>query len=739
MKKSLTSQLKYYFVGLLSLCLLGGQPVKFAQDKTFFHGYLIQRPIIRIGLGVNLSDIRVSASSGMKIYEVNKSYKLVSDYTDDIIIKGHKEKLTEKFVIQVFTTDDRTEAEKVAQELKQKINDKVYITASADEMIEGVFQVRVGDFITRGDALSGIMRLLKIGYKDNWIITEEITDHESKPLWILVNDRLQSLNPNSDLYIIPDSPQSFLSYKGRDYRGIFILHASRKGVVLVNVLNLEDYLKAVVPSEFSPYQYRTIEAHKAQAVAARTYAIKNLNKYDDLGYDLCDTPASQFYKGMNAEHPLSTKAVEMTQGEVATYKGKLIDALYTSTCGGMTENVENVFQGPALAYLRSTECTYEKQKKWTLQAQNTMIPVYLRGKNISSEVVSLVSLGTIPKYLDPVIYGEEVSIEDTIASLLKVRELLGLEKKEINPEVTAVDYPTLARLIVEVLGWEERVKNLLLNSEVNFLLEGFGKELTLAENEKNALAYLIQAKIFPPADEMGDPRQSLTWGDLVFCLWGIIDTSHDLIQSGNFKSLDKRIIEVEEEEKSLVLAPDFFLAKNQEGDSAFVTQLTLLGGENIRWLENSGEIRMLEVMYPALSNTLDRSSSYTSWQSRISREDLQRRINRYYPVGKLIDIKPVKRGDSKRVIELDIIGQEGQVTVKGLRIRRALGLKETLFVIDREYNEEGGITHFIFTGRGWGHGVGLCQVGAYGMAQSGADYREILKKYYTNIKIAKIY
>ena len=739
MKKSLKSQLKYYFAGVLSLFLLGGNPVKLAQDKIFFHGYLIQRPILRIGLGVNLSDIRVSASSGMKIYEVNKSYKLVSDYTDEIIIKGHKEKLTEKFVIQVFTTDDRTEAEKAAQELKQKINDKVYISSAADEKIEGIFQVRVGDFITRGDALSGIMRLIQIGYKDNWIIREEVTDHESKPLWILVNDRLQSLNPNSDLYIIPDSPQSFLSYKGRDYRGLFILHASRKGVVLVNVLNLEDYLKAVVPSEFSPYQYRALEAHKAQAVAARTYAIKNLNKYDEVGYDLCDTPASQFYKGMNAEHPLSTRAVEMTQGEVATYKGKLIDALYTSTCGGMTENVENVFQGPALAYLRSTECTYEKQKKWIIQAQNTMIPVYFRGKNISAEVISLVSLGIIPKYLDPAIYKKAVSIEDTTASLLKVRELLGSEKKTINPEITAVDYPTLARLIVEVLSWEGRVKNLILNSEVDFLLEGFGKELTITENEKNALAYLIQSKILPPAAEMGDPRQSLTWGDLVFCLWGIIDASHDLIQTGNFKSLDERIIEVEEEEKSLVLAPDFFLAKNQEGDSAFVTHLTLLGGEDIRWLENDGEIRMLEVMYPALSNTLDRSSFYNSWQSRISREDLQNRINRYYPVGKLIDIKPVKRGDSKRVIELDIISQEGQITVKGLRIRRALGLKETLFVIDREYDEEGGITNFIFTGRGWGHGVGLCQVGAYGMAQNGADYREILKKYYHGIKLAKIY
>jgi len=60
-------------------------------------------------------------------------------------------------------------------------------------------------------------------------------------------------------------------------------------------------------------------------------------------------------------------------------------------------------------------------------------------------------------------------------------------------------------------------------------------------------------------------------------------------------------------------------------------------------------------------------------------------------------------------------------------------------VIDREYDEDGNISHFIFTGRGWGHGVGLCQVGAYGMAREGANYKKILKKYYKGIKIVKKY
>ncbi len=136
---------------------------------------------------------------------------------------------------------------------------------------------------------------------------------------------------------------------------------------------------------------------------------------------------------------------------------------------------------------------------------------------------------------------------------------------------------------------------------------------------------------------------------------------------------------------------------------------------------------------------MDRSSPFHRWKLRISREALENRINQYYPVGELVDIIPQRRGVSQRAVEILINGKETQTVVKGLRILRVLGLKETLFVIDREYDTEGRITHFTFYGRGFGHGVGLCQVGAFGMAQAGADYRKILKKYYSGIKISKIY
>ena len=107
----------------------------------------------------------------------------------------------------------------------------------------------------------------------------------------MIQGRLVNLDEDSALYLIPSNPQSYLTYDGRNYRGIFILRGSPRGTLLINVLNLEDYLKGVVPGELSPYIFGEPEALKAQAVAARTYALKNLGQYGDLGFDLAgDAP-----------------------------------------------------------------------------------------------------------------------------------------------------------------------------------------------------------------------------------------------------------------------------------------------------------------------------------------------------------------------------------------------------------------------------------------------------------------
>ncbi|MCK4759321.1 MAG: SpoIID/LytB domain-containing protein [Candidatus Aminicenantes bacterium] len=730
---------KYILIVCLSLVIFGWASVEFWEDETFFHGYQIEKPIIKIGLGVNLSLIQIQSSSGMKIYEVNPNYRLVAEDVADAQIKGSREKLTEKFLIQIAQTGDREDAEMLAKELRTEVDGKVSVTENVEGEISGIFQIKVGDFLTRGDALSFIKKLNQMGFKETWIIQEDVTEEESRPLWILVNDELKSLSDDTVLYFIPSQLQSYLSYKGRAYRGIFVLRATHKGIVLINILNLEDYLKSVVPSELSPHTYNELEAHKAQAVAARTYAIRNLGKYKDLGFNLDDSPRSQYYKGMRAEHPLSSEAVELTRGEVARYKGRLIDALYTSTCGGMTENVENVFvEGPTLPYLRSQECVYENQDEWLLKSGNAIQPVFMNGKNISSEVAYLVSLGVISGEEDPRFFEQTATFDDAVSWIKNAVSVMGKKNDEFHPAPSPLNFLALARLIADGFGWRSRVENLMAESETDFIMRDIEG---LSGEERDVMAYLVQSGILPLAKDLTDPERVLTRAELAFFVARVMKSYPDFGTEGIFKGLQGNTIELRLEKKTqqFVLSPDFFLFKNNGGGLVLTSHVYLLGGEKLRFFEKDGEVRQVEIQRPAHTNILDRRSIFHRWQKRITRNALERRINRFYPVGELVDVVPQKRGASKRAVEVLITGKETQVIVKGLRIRRVLGLNETLFVIEREYDKDGSITHFTFFGKGLGHGVGLCQVGAFGMALAGADYKQILKKYYHGIKITKSY
>ncbi|HHE04663.1 MAG TPA: SpoIID/LytB domain-containing protein, partial [candidate division WOR-3 bacterium] len=530
---------------------------------------------------------------------------------DEVFIKGFKEKLKEKYTIQVARAKKKEEAEIIAQDLKMKIEQKVYVRQSAEDGFFGRFKIIVGDFITRENALNYIGKLREHGIEDTWILREEITNEEFKPLWIMVGDEFKSLSDNTELYFIPSNPQSYLSYKGRDYRGIFTLKALSSGIVLVNTIYIEDYLKAVVPSELSPYDFPELEALKAQAIAARTYAVRNMDSNADLGYDLGDTPKSQFYLGMNAEHPISNQAVRETKGEVAVYRGKLINALYTSTCGGRTEDVENIFSGPALPYLRSTSCVYEKQREWQIESNKSFAPIYVKGENISPEVASLISLGVIPPKMRPDFFNELISVSEAESWLRSASALLG-KKHNLNKNTSKKSSFTLEMfvdMVIEMFAWQDRVSNLLLESEKDFILKNKGE---WAEKTEGNAAYLIQSGILPSFAKIGSSHRALTRGEVVLYLWKVMQSYKSFTKEGIFKAKheDKIELEMEEEKLQLALSPDIFLIRNYNGIYSFVSQLEVLGGEKVKWIETEGEVLLIEIIYPPYSNILDRSSTY---------------------------------------------------------------------------------------------------------------------------------
>lgn len=144
------------------------------------------------------------------------------------------------------------------------------------------------------------------------------------------------------------------------YHGAFELTPNSNGTFnLVNMIEVEDYLKGVVPNEM-PVRFG-LEALKAQTVAARNYALSPRIK-SSPNYDLVDSVASQVYFGANTEKELSNQAVEETEGIVAIYDWDLILAQYSSTAGGYTESFSNAFSDPKTKEFPSHEKPYLKAK-----------------------------------------------------------------------------------------------------------------------------------------------------------------------------------------------------------------------------------------------------------------------------------------------------------------------------------------------------------------------------------------
>jgi stage II sporulation protein D len=731
-------KLKYLFILFVAFFFFGGIPVEFGTEGVFFHGYMLPKPIIRVGLGANLKDIRIKASAGMKVYEVTSDYRLIADDAAEAQVKGGGEKLTEKFVVLLAHAKERDEAEQLAADLRARFGGKVTVAEDLEAEAAGVFEIKMGDFLTRGDALAKVAELAAAGLKDVWIEREDVVEAPSRPVWMLVDDELKSLENNPEIYFIPANPQSFLTLNGRSYRGFLVMRGSPKGIVVVNYVNLEDYLKSVVPGELSPGQFNAIEALKAQAVAARTYALRNMGQFGKYGYDLINTPRSQLYVGMSAEQEKSNLAVEATRGEVVRYKGELINALYTSTCGGRTEDAENVFAGRPVPYLKSVDCASEKQREWRIEAKSPVAPILVDGRNASLDIALLVGLGIVPMGAEPPDFHESASFDEAVEWIRDTRRLVGTKDRAFDPDTAALDFIGLARLLIDGFGWKARTEELLLPGEVDFLLKDLPQ---VQDKDRLAVAYCFQSGLFPSSVRTGDPQRPVSRAELAMALARVVKDHRDFFKTGTFRSAGKGTIEVGEdfERKTLPLSNHVRLLRTIESETDFATRLTLLGGENIRWLERDGQVAYLEVFYPPNSNVLDRSSRFNRWQVRKSAKELGVLVNQSYPIGSLVDIEVKSRGDSGRVTELVLTGSEATAKVHGFQIRAALGLRDTLFVVDRTYDEHGNVDQFTFSGRGWGHGVGLCQVGAYGMAVAGGKYQDILKKYYSGVKIDKIY
>ena len=156
------------------------------------------------------------------------------------------------------------------------------------------------------------------------------------------------------LRIEPADSHATLRLDGREYRGTLELRRGVTGLTVVNRIGLEQYLRGVVGAEMGRRAPGEEEALKAQAVVSRTYAIRNQRRGSVRGFDLAADISAQVYSGVMNENPLAIAAVEATRGEVLTFNGEPIEAFYSSTCGGRTEDGPAAFVGADRPYLQSS-------------------------------------------------------------------------------------------------------------------------------------------------------------------------------------------------------------------------------------------------------------------------------------------------------------------------------------------------------------------------------------------------
>ena len=551
------------------------------------------------------------------------------------------------------------------------------------------------------------------------------------------------------VFATDDEKSAPVRFNDRPYRGRIEVFTNLHGsLTVVNELGLEDYVRGVVANELSPGGYPAIEALKAQAVAARTYALKNRGQFMAQGFDLLPTTRSQVYRGLTSENPLSTRAVDETRGIIATFDGEPINALYTSTCGGRTEDSENIFN-QAIPYLRGRECAAEGGHAFDrFVIRTTRQLAELRDDEHVALVrdISLLAtqnVGMLPERITDAWLAADASVAETRNWIANVARIA----KQANPSTgDDINRPPAFATALSLAAFGESSPATLLNSaDADYLLAVRDVQDVPAQNRADLAMLLRDGVLSVYPDATLRPRAPLSRARVLHAVVRVLESRNLLqLQKANARPTSEGQLILRSskgKDQPIRVNPDAFLFR-QLGERPYaVSSVTLVGGEPVTYhLAPNGQIDFLEVKPAANGAAADRFSPFSSWTTNLSVGQVQARLARAARgIGTITDLHVVSRGSSHRVTDLEVIGTNGTAHVRGGRIRSALGLREQLFVIDRELDDSGRVIEFTFNGRGWGHGVGMCQVGAYGLAKQGWTYDQILKAYYTGIELTRLY
>jgi stage II sporulation protein D len=303
---------------------------------------------VRIGVVPSATALTVGAPGSFTIRQANSGEEILSASGEDATVEFESPPVVETaWWVQIICTGN----EAYRDELLELAKDLGYETFTEYVPAAGCWRVRVGTWaeMSWGEWVNEIQPKILEEFSTGGAVRFQMTFAEPATVTVRVGGE----SVVTELPILFESEGPLVRIDGRDYRGGAEVVLNSSGLLAgVNILPLEKYLYGVVPRELPPTVWNQLEAQKAQAVAARTFALSRIGHRAADGYDLLATTADQVYGGYASEHSLSTQAVDETAGIVATFNGNLISTVYHSTSGGFTANNEDVWQSGPVDYLR---------------------------------------------------------------------------------------------------------------------------------------------------------------------------------------------------------------------------------------------------------------------------------------------------------------------------------------------------------------------------------------------------
>ena len=745
---------------------------------------LSAEPTIRIGLATNANSVSITtADSSLVAVSPDEPQKFLAINKVTVSARTYRPPVFDVYYFDLPNIAAAPEAENTAKEVREATGEKTLVRLDDKT---NTYRVRIGE---RRETLEEANEF-KAELSDKGFPTEIVTERIVQPSndAVALSNQLKNvgksevrslikttalskttatteINPNlREVIVNGSSPTAkFSSLKsvafastderavpvrvnGKAYRGkIEVFVNSRGGLTVVNAVSMEDYLLGVVPNELS---LPAIEAQKAQAIAARTYAVANINQFGSQGFDLLPTVRSQVYQGFSSESKMGTQAVIETRGIVATYQGKPITAYYTSTCGGRTENSENIFDKYE-PYLRGVECSLEGRRHFEPFSIKTVRAAAKLRDEKNLELVRLMSLFAVNGFqLSTLQMSDDwFESEPTTSEMSNWLNQLATRFGKTFPNVNkdSAKPLELSRILAQMIYADAYADTLLSEADINYQL-AFDDAAAVPKDRRADVAILLRDGFLTlNADMTLKPNKPFSRARMLRLIEQIYTKKKwlPILQNGIALPTEdgKLVIKSGKANRILTVRSDVFLFREFGGAMFPVKETALVGGETVKFQINAmSEVVYLEIRPTATTATAEKNSSFTLWNVNLSPSAVQSRLSRYVRgIGSLIDVRVVKKGFSRRAVDLEIVGTNGTFHLKGGKIRSALRLNEQLFVINKKYDANGRATSYSFTGRGWGHGVGMCQYGAYGLAKMGVKYDAIIKHYYSGVDLTKAY